>query len=112
MIDHAWGSHHLVVGGAVQGWQIYGHFPTFELGGPDDTDARGRWIPTTSVDQYGATLASWFGIPASALPGVFPKLSHFSSQTGACSSWKTKQKRHLHLKGGYRQPLGVEEQKQ
>jgi uncharacterized protein (DUF1501 family) len=79
--DHAWGSHHLVVGGAVQGGQIYGAFPTFELGGPNDTDVRGRWIPTTSVDQYGATLCSWFGIPASALATVFPNLANFGTQT-------------------------------
>src|SRR5580693_10363646 len=78
--DHAWGSHHLVMGGAVQGGQIFGKFPTFELGGPDDTDVRGRWIPTTSVDQYGATLCSWFGIPASALATVFPNFANFNSQ--------------------------------
>lgn len=48
--DHAWGSHHLVLGGAVRGGQIYGQFPTFELAGPNDTDTRGRWIPTTSID--------------------------------------------------------------
>jgi uncharacterized protein (DUF1501 family) len=77
--DHAWGSHHLVVGGAVQGGQIYGKFPTFELGGPDDTDVRGRWIPTTAIDQYGATLCSWFGIPDSALSTVFPNLANFTS---------------------------------
>jgi uncharacterized protein (DUF1501 family) len=78
--DHAWGSHHLVAGGAVQGGQIYGAFPTFELGGPNDTDTRGRWIPTTAVDQYGATLASWFGIPDSALATVFPNFANFGSQ--------------------------------
>jgi uncharacterized protein (DUF1501 family) len=75
--DHAWGSHHLVLGGAVQGGQIFGKFPTFQLAGPDDADVRGRWIPTTSIDQYGATLCSWFGIPASALATVFPNLANF-----------------------------------
>jgi uncharacterized protein (DUF1501 family) len=78
--DHAWGGHHLVLGGAVDGGQIYGQFPTFELGGPDDTDTRGRWIPTTSIDQYGATLCSWFGIPDSAMNSVFPNLQNFSSR--------------------------------
>jgi uncharacterized protein (DUF1501 family) len=78
--DHAWGSHHLVLGGAVQGGQIFGAFPTFELAGPNDADVRGRWIPTTSVDQYGATLCSWFGIPDSALPAVFPNFQNFNSQ--------------------------------
>jgi len=77
--DHAWGSHHLVTGGAVQGGQIYGAFPTFQLGGPNDTDTRGRWIPTTSIDQYGATLASWFGIPDTALPTVFPNFANVGS---------------------------------
>jgi uncharacterized protein (DUF1501 family) len=75
--DHAWGSHHMVLGGAAQGGQIYGKFPTFELAGPDDTDTRGRWIPSTSIDQYGATLCSWFGIPATALGTVFPNLANF-----------------------------------
>lgn len=78
--DHAWGSHHMVLGGAVQGGQIYGAFPTFELGGPNDTDTRGRWIPTTSIDQYGATLCSWFGIPDAALATVFPNLANFSTK--------------------------------
>jgi len=78
--DHAWGSHHLVLGGAVQGGQIYGKFPTFELSGPNDTDTRGRWIPTTSIDQYGATLCSWFGIPDNALATVFPNFANFGSQ--------------------------------
>jgi len=77
--DHAWGGHHMVMGGAVKGGQIYGKFPTFQLGGPDDTDVRGRWIPTTSSDQYGATLCSWFGIPDSALPSIFPNLVNFGT---------------------------------
>ena len=77
--DHAWGGHHLVLGGAVKGGQIYGKFPIFELGGLDDTDTRGRWIPTTSIDQYGATLCSWFGIPDSALPTIFPNIVNFST---------------------------------
>lgn len=75
--DHAWGSHHLVLGGAVKGGQVFGQFPTFELGGPSDTDTRGRWIPTTSIDQYGATLCNWFGIPSGALAAVFPNLANF-----------------------------------
>ena len=75
--DHAWGSHHLVLGGAVLGGQIFGAFPTFTLGGPNDADTRGRWIPTISIDQYGATLCSWFGIPSSALATVFPNLANF-----------------------------------
>lgn len=78
--DHAWGSHHLVLGGAVQGGKIFGKFPTFQLAGPDDADVRGRWIPTTSIDQYGATLCSWFGIPDSALPTVFPNFPNFGSK--------------------------------
>jgi uncharacterized protein (DUF1501 family) len=77
--DHAWGSHHLVLGGAVQGGQIFGKFPTFQLAGPDDADVRGRWIPTTSIDQYGATLCSWFGIPDASLATVFPNFQNFGS---------------------------------
>ncbi len=77
--DHAWGSHHLVMGGAVQGGDIYGSFPQFALAGPNDTDVRGRWIPTLAIDQYGATLCSWFGIGSSDLATVFPNLANFST---------------------------------
>ncbi len=76
--DHGWGSHHLIVGGAVKGGDIYGKVPTLVIGGPDDT-GRGRWIPTTSVDQYAATLASWFGVSAANLPVVLPNIGRFAS---------------------------------
>jgi len=77
--DHAWGSHHLVLGGAVQGNAIYGTFPTLAVGGPNDADQNGRWIPTTALDQYAATLATWFGVSAANLPSIFPNLANFST---------------------------------
>jgi uncharacterized protein (DUF1501 family) len=77
--DHAWGSHHLVMGGAVRGGEIYGTFPKFQLAGPDDADTRGRWVPTIAVDQYGATLCSWFGINDASLSAVFPNLANFTT---------------------------------
>ena len=91
--DHAWGNHMFVMGGSVAGGNFYGslrpdgtgnYFPTLTMGpsGPDDTDnnatsARGRWIPTTSVDQYASTLARWFGLSAADEAVVFPNLSAF-----------------------------------
>ena len=76
--DHGWGSHHFLMGGAVQGGDIYGKLPTFAIDGPDDT-GRGRWIPTTSVDQYAGTLAKWFGVSATDMPVVLPNLGRFAS---------------------------------
>ncbi len=75
--DHAWGSHQLVLGGAVNAG-IYGNFPTLQIDGPDSADRRrGRWIPTTGLDQYAATLATWFGLPTGDLNAVFPNLRNF-----------------------------------
>jgi len=74
--DHGWGSHHLVVGGAVKGQRTYGQFPVLTVNGPNDTST-GRWIPTTAIDQYFATLASWFGVDSGNLATVFPNLGRF-----------------------------------
>jgi uncharacterized protein (DUF1501 family) len=75
--DHGWGSHHFVLGGAVKGGDIYGRMPNFAINGPDDT-GRGRWIPSTSVDEYSATLAKWFGVSATDLPIVLPNIGRFA----------------------------------
>jgi len=77
--DHAWGSHHFIIGGAVQGGKIYGRYPQLSLGGPDDAEKEGRWLPSCSVDQYGATLARWFGVATTDLDSVFSNLASFST---------------------------------
>jgi len=63
----------------VKGGDFYGTFPNIALKGPDDSSNEGRWIPTTSVDQYGATLAQWFGLDSRALPSVFPNIGRFAT---------------------------------
>jgi uncharacterized protein (DUF1501 family) len=77
--DHAWGAHHIVMGGAVKGGKIYGTYPTLALGGPDDSDSNGRWVPTTASSQYAATLAQWFGVSVGELPAVLPSIGNFST---------------------------------
>ncbi len=75
--DHGWGSNHLIIGGAVNGNAIYGTMPPYDLGHEQD-DGGGRLIPTTSVEQYAATLGSWFGLDAGELAASLPNLSNFS----------------------------------
>ncbi|GJI91805.1 DUF1501 domain-containing protein [Duganella hordei] len=75
--DHGWGSHHFVFGGAVKGKEIYGAFPQTGIGHSLDVGL-GALLPTTSVDQYGATLATWFGVPTNQLAAVFPNIVNFS----------------------------------
>jgi uncharacterized protein (DUF1501 family) len=76
--DHGWGSHHLILGGAVNGQRTYGAFPALTVNGPNDTST-GRWIPTTAIDQYFATLATWFGVDSGNLSTVFPNIGRFAT---------------------------------
>lgn len=91
--DHAWGNHMLVVGGGITASDFYGlngangtPYPQLSFTTADDSDngsgARGRWVPATSVDQYCATLAKWFGVPAADMATVFPKIVNFSNSGG------------------------------
>ncbi|HVU22507.1 MAG TPA: DUF1501 domain-containing protein [Opitutus sp.] len=75
--DHGWGNHQFILGGAVSGGDIYGAMPSLVVGADDDT-GRGRWIPSTSVDEYNATLATWFGVSATDLPVVLPNIGRFA----------------------------------
>jgi uncharacterized protein (DUF1501 family) len=76
--DHGWGNYAFVMGGAVKGGQFYGTVPNHALDGPDDLGKEGRWIPTTSVETYGATLVRWLGVAEGDLPYIFPNLGAFA----------------------------------
>ena len=79
--DHGWGSHHMVVGGAVQGGRIVGRFPELVIGGPDDA-GQGIWIPGIAIDQLGGELARWYGADAALIGDVFPRLRYFDADIG------------------------------
>lgn len=77
--DHGWGGHHFVLGGAVKGQRYFGTAPAVAVNGPDDV-GQGRLLPSTSVDQFAATLATWLGVSASDLPLVVPNIGNFSQR--------------------------------
>ena len=90
--DHGWGGHQFVMGDSVLGGNFHGTpnqvtgsiFPFNQVGGPDDTynnasNGRGRWIPTTASDQYGAALAKWFGVSDLDMASVFPNIGNFNA---------------------------------
>jgi uncharacterized protein (DUF1501 family) len=80
--DHGWGGHAFVFGGAVNGKKIYGTFPQLVVeGGIDCTGSRGRWIPSTSVEQYTSKFAEWIGVPSGDIPEIFPNLNRFPAAT-------------------------------
>jgi uncharacterized protein (DUF1501 family) len=76
--DHGWGSHHFVMGGAVKGRNYYGTFPIMGLNNVDEVGS-GRLIPTTSVDQFAATMARWFGVSDTDMRLVLPNIGNFGS---------------------------------
>lgn len=78
--DHGWGSHHFVMGGAVNGRAFYGTPPAIANNGPDDV-GQGRLLPSLSVDQYGATLASWFGVSSGQMSTVLPNINNYNPST-------------------------------
>jgi uncharacterized protein (DUF1501 family) len=81
--EHAWGNHWFAMGGPVAGGKVNGSFPKLVLGGVDDGDPgqNGRFVPTISSDQVGATLMQWMGLPSASFTAVFPHLANFSTKT-------------------------------
>jgi uncharacterized protein (DUF1501 family) len=75
--DHGWGAHHFIMGGAVNGGRFYGVAPQISVRSPDQVGL-GRLLPTISVDQYAATLATWFGVTPSELPSISPNIGRFN----------------------------------
>lgn len=75
--DHGWGSHHFVIGGAVNGNRVFGTYPELALNGAQDA-GNGRLIPTTAVEQYAATFATWMGVSSTDLPIILPNLPNFA----------------------------------
>ena len=83
--DHGWGAHHFIVGGngtatgSVAGNNLFGLYPNLAMAGPDDSGGQGRWIPTTAMDQFGATLSKWFGASPVDIAQIFPNIGRFAT---------------------------------
>ena len=85
--DHAWGGNQIVMGGAIDGGKIYGEYPSLALANNElNLDERGRFIPTTSVDEFYAELALWFGVSPNDLDYILPNLCNFYSSSSACAA--------------------------
>ena len=88
--DHAWGGHAVVMGGPIKGGNLYGHFPPMLAGNTNpsslDVSDRGRIIPTTSVDQYSAPMASWFGADSNSIETIFPNLGRFDDPLSSATA--------------------------
>ncbi len=85
--DHGWGGHQFIMGGPVKGKKLYGKFPNLTPGGVDDAGGtRGRWIPSTAVDQYSSVIANWFGVDSNSMETIFPNLGRFEDPFGATAN--------------------------
>ena len=80
--DHGWGGHNIVMGGSVNGSQIYGQYPDLTPDNPLDV-GRGRYLPTTSVDEFYAELALWYGVTPGDLSLVLPNIGRFYDPTSS-----------------------------
>lgn len=85
--DHGWGGHAVVMGGPVDGGKLYGTYPQLKVNAGDDVNGnRGRWIPSTAVDQYFAVIADWFGVDANSMEAIFPNLGRFEDPFGSSAN--------------------------
>jgi len=85
--DHAWGGNQMIMGGPINGGNIFGEYPSLALTGNDlNLSDRGRILPTTSIDEFYAEIAYWFGVSCSDLDLILPNLSNFYSTSGCTNS--------------------------
>jgi len=76
--DHAWGSNHLVLGGALANGKVHGRYPDMTFGGPEDASNDGRWIPSIATEEYVGAIAQWYGVSAADMPYIFPNWANWN----------------------------------